>query len=137
MKISFSIRISPNRELAGACSYRNAATSQHLQDRVIVESEPFSNGGAGEPLSVELGCDGDLGVGHPARCVNTVFTDDAGDCRAGHAELSSDGSHVADSEVSGNDEFDFVHSQLPSSLGGCRGGILPLLRCRSEQQLLR
>lgn len=92
---------------------------------MVIESQPLSDRGARQPLFVELDCDGDLGVGHPARCINTAFAEDACDGRARHSELSSDGSHVADGEVSSNNELDFVRSQLPSSLGGCRGGRLP------------
>lgn len=94
---------------------------------MIVESQPLSDGGARQSLFIELDYDGDLAVGHPARCVNIVFAEDACDRRAGHAELSSNGSHVADGEVSGNDALYFVRSQLPSSLERCKGGFLPLL----------
>ena len=59
--------VRPIRLLADCRFDRNAATSQCLQDRVVVESQPLSDGDAREPSFVQLGCDGDLGLGHPAR----------------------------------------------------------------------
>ncbi len=89
--------------LTGCRSDRNAVTSQFLQDGVVVESQPLPDGGARQSLFVELGCYGNLGVGHPARCVNSLFGEDAGDSRSGDLELSSNGSDVADVEVASND----------------------------------
>lgn len=96
--------------LTGCRSDRNAATSQLLQDGVVVESKPLPDGGARQSLFVELGCYGGLSVGHPARCVNSLFGEDAGDSRSGDLEFFSNGSDVADSEVMSNEELGFGRS---------------------------
>lgn len=77
---------------------------------MVVESQLLPNHGARESLIVELGCDGNLGVGHLAGSVDAVFGEDASDGRSGDLELSSYGSDVADSEVATNDELDFTRS---------------------------
>jgi len=100
--------------------------AQSVQDRVVVESQLLSDGRAREPLFVELSCDGDLGVGHSAGCVNSVFGEDACDSRAGDLELSGNGSDVAHSEVASNHEFDFFRLQLSSSPVGRAGSLLPM-----------
>lgn len=89
---------------------RNTAVSQRLQNRVVVEPQPLADRGAREPLVVELGGDRDLVAGHLSGCVNSVFGEDACDCRSGDLELSGNDSDVADSEVMSNEEFRFVRS---------------------------
>lgn len=61
-------------------------------------------------MFVERGGKGDMGVGHLAGCVNSVFGEDACDSRAGDLELSGNGSDIADSEVPSNEELGFFCS---------------------------
>lgn len=77
---------------------------------MVVESQLLSDGDAREPLFVEFGCVGDLGVGHAAGCVNSVFGEDACDSRSGDLELSGQSADVADSEVVSNEELGFARS---------------------------
>lgn len=119
---------------AGCSPDRNTASSQRLQNRVVVESQLLSDGGAREPLFVQLGCDRDLGLSHSVGCINAVFGEDAGDSRAGDLELSGHGSDVADSEVTSNEGLNFVRSQLTGSPGSRASNLLARLCRRSEDQ---
>lgn len=67
------------------------------------------------PLLVQLGSEADLGLGHPARCINVVLAEYAGDGSTRHTELPRYGSDVPDGQVSGGQAFGFFPAELAGS----------------------